>query len=348
MIRKLIRELILEGINSNLKATLSSTQRIILLPRELDISKAGPFRQPDPRNPALKPSGLWYSFGDAWADFAKDAPGLIEKYQESEYVYEILGVQTTTLDKPNPNKVLVLNTREDSRTFVEKYDIKLVSRYVFAPWYQIARDFGGIEIPTHEALDSYFGGWDVVSGCIWNLKAIQAKQLQGPAVVSKRLDATHERFADDVGEWLYDTDREWMEDLLLEGDYDFGEGIEDAENIYEAVATLMERNGVGVYEVADSIKSVMLSTWRTDARYMRAYDRLMYYLHLKTGWSPVSWGTHLGNDSRLISRFKEDHPNDDPEDILDQIFESVLKWYDDPKQYRLNGNNAFELEKSNY
>ena len=125
MIRKLIRELILEGINSNLKATLSSTQRIILLPRELDISKAGPFRQPDPRNPALKPSGLWYSFGDAWANFAKDAPGLLEKYQESEYVYEILGVQTTTLDKPNPSKVLVLTTTEEAKAFVEKYDIKL-------------------------------------------------------------------------------------------------------------------------------------------------------------------------------------------------------------------------------
>ena len=346
MIRKLIREIILEGINAELKASLNSSQRITVLPKELDISSTGPFRQPDPRNPALKPSGLWYSFGSAWSDFAKDAPGLLEKYQESEYVYEILGVQTTTLDKPDPNKVLVLRTREEAKAFVEKYDIKRVSRYVFAPWHQIARDFGGIEIPDYDALDFYFGGWDVISGCVWNLKAIQVKQLQGPAVVSKRLDATHENFAEDVGEWLYESDREWMEDMLLEGEYDFGEGIEDAENIYEAVAILL--GGVDAYELKDDIINGQLRIWDTDARRMRAQDRLVFYLHCKTSWSPVAWGTEIGSGDRLNKTFERNHPDESTEDVLDMIFESVLKWYGDPKQYRLSGNPGFEQEKDNY
>jgi len=74
----------------------------------------------------------------------------------------------------------------------------------------------------------------------------------------------------------------------------------------------------------------------------------MFYLHLKTGWSPVAWGTQIGSNRRLKARFEKDHPGKDPEDILDEIFESVLKWYEDTKQYRLNGNRDFELEKSNY
>lgn len=348
MIRNLIREIILEGINAELKANLNPSQRIMILKDELDLSSAGPFRQGDPREPKLKPSGLWYSFGSAWSDFAKDAPGLLEKYQESEYVYEILGVKTTTLDKPDKNKVLVLRTREEAKAFVEKYDIKRVSRYVFAPWHQIARDFGGIEIPNYDALDFYFGGWDVISGCVWNLKAIQAKQLQGPAVVSKRLDATHERFIEDVGEWLYDSEREWMEDMLLEGDYDFGEGIEDAENIYEAVALLLDEDGIGVYEVVEAMKDFMLRAHETDARYLRPYDRLMFYLHLKTRWSPLSWGTTIGTDDRFVSKIEEDHPDESAESVLDMIFESVLKYYGDPKIYRLSGNSAFENEKNNY
>lgn len=348
MIRKLIRELILEGINLELKNTLSSTQRITVLPKELNLASAGPFKQASMREPALKPSGIWYSFGKAWADFAEDAPGLSDKYNESEYVYEILGVQTTDVGNPDPNKVLVLRTREEAAAFVEKYNIKRAMRYVFAPWDDIAKDFGGIEIPDTDALDSFFGGWDVVSGCVWNLRAIQAKQLQGPAVVSKRLDATHEIFADDVGEWLYESDNEWMEEPLLEGDYDFGEGIEDAENIYEAVATLMEPNGIGVYELANDIKSGYVKVWNTDPEDMSVGDRLKFYLHCKTNWSPVSWGTSIGSDSRLVSEFEEHHPDKDPEDVLDEIFENVFKWYGDPKKYRLSGNEAFELEKYNY
>lgn len=348
MIRKLIRELILEGINLELKNTLSSTQRITVLPKELNLASAGPFKQASMREPALKPSGIWYSFGKAWADFAEDAPGLSDKYNESEYVYEILGVQTTDVGNPDPNKVLVLRTREEAAAFVEKYNIKRAMRYVFAPWNDIAKDFGGIEIPDTDALDSFFGGWDVVSGCVWNLRAIQAKQLQGPAVVSKRLDATHERFAEDVGEWLYESDNEWMEEALLEGDYNIGEGIEEAENIYEAVATLMDPNGIGVYEMVEAIRDVSLMTHTIDAEYMSPHNRLMYYLHLKTRWSPVSWGTSLGTNSRLISNFKEDHPDDAPEDILDQIFESVCKYYEDSKRYRLSGNQGFEQEYMNY
>jgi hypothetical protein len=346
MLRKVICGLILEAINPQLYLQLKSTQRITILPRKLDISLGQSFKQPNMNNPSLKPSGIWYSFGKAWSDFAKDAPGLSDKYNESEYVYEILGVQTTDLENPNPNKVLVLRTKDEAAAFVKKYNVKRAMRYVFAPWDVIAKDFGGLEIPDHAALDSYFGGWDVVSGCVWNLNAIRAKQLQGPAVISKSLEGTHENFAEDVGEWISESFDSWIEEALLEGDYDIGEGIEDAENIYDAIAILL--GGVDVYDLKDEIVQGSVRIRNTDAGRMNPRDRLLFYLHLKSRWSPVSWGTEIGTNNRLNSRFERDHPGESPEDILDQIFESVLRWYGDSKRYKLNGNQAFEQEKYNY
>lgn len=111
-----------------------------------------------------KPNGLWYAPGTEWIDFCRRE----HKDGETDYVFEL---------KINESKILSLKTENDVRNFnerfgVEKYDMP------FIDWKKVSEEYSGIEIiPYQWGLRrnrdySWYYGWDIDSGCIWDASAI--------------------------------------------------------------------------------------------------------------------------------------------------------------------------------
>lgn len=112
---------------------------------------------------------------------------LIKKYEiENIYLYGIYLKKNslTDISKKNPNKILVIKTYGDMVKFSKKYKLKLPNSngfYTWIDWYKVSKDFGGIEIPkfikkAHITLDEYtswYYGWDIPSGVIWNIDIIK-------------------------------------------------------------------------------------------------------------------------------------------------------------------------------
>ena len=124
---------------------------------------------------SFKPYGIWYGFADSW-----------QKWCESEmphwiycHFYEI---------KPRGSNLLVLKTKLDMFRFNEEYGGKpiLPGMKIFKQieWNKVAQSYDGIEIPVyfwefrlHPDFMWYYG-FDVASGCIWNLKRVRVVELK--------------------------------------------------------------------------------------------------------------------------------------------------------------------------
>ena len=179
-LRKTIRGIILEmAVRQDIFDTAKATgKRTALLSEPFDANKLQNIRQ-SAFGRAFKPSGLWYGYGTEWLEFAKEEPGLLKKFTEPEYFYQ-LEITTTTIDNPDKNKVLLLDTDEDFRKFKEKYRFTRAGQFIFSDWAAIANDYAGMEVT--ENLDRSVG-WDIRSGCIWNKNAItKIVTLQDPEV----------------------------------------------------------------------------------------------------------------------------------------------------------------------
>lgn len=127
---------------------------------------------------AIKPNGFWYGIKDKWYKFSKQE--LNERYK---YIYKISlkKSSTTTIDKPDPEKLLVIRTISDLEHFRRKYFIT-THDYSY-DWTKLKKSFAGLEIRHYSKLkkslyikDSFyvfFSSLDVSSGVIWNLKTIK-------------------------------------------------------------------------------------------------------------------------------------------------------------------------------
>ncbi len=120
-------------------------------------------------NITFKPRGLWYAYNNEWNEFGEDE-GMNFAYN---YKYK-LTVELTTLDKPDRNKVLLLNTIKDVELFEQKYK----STFFHPDWKRLAEDFGGIEISCMNSIKKlenfmkhlWLLAFDVNGGCIWNIE----------------------------------------------------------------------------------------------------------------------------------------------------------------------------------
>lgn len=123
-----------------------------------------------------KPCGLWYSFGSEWADFVKN--NLPEKSNTKNKI--ILNV--------NFKKILLLDSKEKCISFYEKYHY--TGEEIDFPeinWSLVADEYYGIEVknfnnfrpesPKREKEIGWLYGWDVSSGCIWNMSAIKSYKV---------------------------------------------------------------------------------------------------------------------------------------------------------------------------
>lgn len=79
---------------------------------------------------------------------------------------------------------MVIKNYGDMVKFSKKYKLKLPNEYgslTYIDWYKVSKDFGGIEIPifikkAHTTFDEYtswYYGWDIPSGNIWNINIIK-------------------------------------------------------------------------------------------------------------------------------------------------------------------------------
>jgi len=139
-----------------------------------------------PQKLDYKPEGLWYGIDLAWREWCSGEMPKWNRRNKNHFSIEF---------KPRQiNKILFLDSIEKIEAFIDKYggypswmtDSFSKSRYatelfrtkhVYIHWEKVAADYGGIEIsPYQHTLRHrylFYYGWDIASGCIWNLSLIK-------------------------------------------------------------------------------------------------------------------------------------------------------------------------------
>jgi len=133
------------------------------------------------------PNGLWYSFGNQWADFIRrDWPFDVKDYTNKyKMIFEIeVG-----------GNILKINTHEEAVNFTKKYNPNSYF-YIGSPshsiqswrsnekgnyrqgeinWALVAKDYDGIECTIIKELSFFemFSTWDIDSGCVWNTNVVK-------------------------------------------------------------------------------------------------------------------------------------------------------------------------------
>ena len=137
-----------------------------------------------PQEVGVKPYGLWYGFGDQWINWVRDN---VPEW-EGKYLYRIIFPQSKKIAKLNSQDTIL----EFNEKYMSDYFIKMFGKHnanKFGPvvgstmmdWPKVARDYDGIEIypyigrMRHELI--WYYGWEVSSGCIWNLSDVTIKKL---------------------------------------------------------------------------------------------------------------------------------------------------------------------------
>lgn len=121
-----------------------------------------------------KPVGLWYACGKDWKRFVQaEMPSRWKKKYKHKYLLDV-----------NLSRMCVIRTEEDMESFVLKY---LNKETKGIEWAEVARDYDGIEICPYQwrfrpsnlddlqakSIFSWYGVWDVASGCIWGRGAFK-------------------------------------------------------------------------------------------------------------------------------------------------------------------------------
>lgn len=121
--------------------------------------------------PISKPNGIWYGFGRSWLDYVAGHPHINHLQYQGTFIYLV--------KIKDQNKILRLKTRGDIDKFNEKYYTKPGIN-----WQAVAQSWSGIEInPFIPNLHrdggkySWYQTWDVASGCVWDVSAIQLKLI---------------------------------------------------------------------------------------------------------------------------------------------------------------------------
>lgn len=125
-----------------------------------------------------KPLGLWVSVDgpDDWPTWCA-----AEEFKDTNRQNQF---RVTLAEDAN---VLHLQTRSEVLDFTEEYTDTLDSEYRYAiDWHRVAATYPGIIIAPYQSSlrygpeASWYWGWDVASGCIWDADAISDVSLIRP------------------------------------------------------------------------------------------------------------------------------------------------------------------------
>ena len=143
----------------------------------------------------LKPNGLWYSKNWYWLDNLDNGldyhsvnygESVDKEYNYSNYFYSINIDDTVSISEPSDkNKLLILNNKQERDIFKCKYKLDMPSKYEILGakinWSKVSQDYAGIELNNITAntqlTERWYYGWDVPSGCIWNVDVITSYTL---------------------------------------------------------------------------------------------------------------------------------------------------------------------------
>ena len=138
--------------------------------------------QKEGKNGIGKPHGLWYSIDREWLDWCK---GNMDQWIKP-YNIKL---------KIDESKMLIIETLDQLEAFCKKYEQKVTySEHITeVNWEKVKKDYSGIEIRNYHKLKwngdvwvwnytIWFCGWDVSSGCIWDLSIIT-----GYMIIKKQL-----------------------------------------------------------------------------------------------------------------------------------------------------------------
>lgn len=111
----------------------------------------------------MKPRGFWYGFGSEWIDWTRsEMPEWTGKY-----IYKV--------DIGNSN-VLKLSNQMELAMFDRQYEASRDGG-IFKDWVAVSKKYDGIEINPYQWSSRrnyiWYYGWDVASGCVWNLTDIK-------------------------------------------------------------------------------------------------------------------------------------------------------------------------------
>ena len=135
-------------------------------------------------NELYKPRGFWYSCYNGWYDWILENNMLnfLYKYIHKINIKKNVITDIRTKDK---NKLLVINNLKDFDLFNKEYGYHASYGKTFwknaggdnilIRWNDVSKDFGGIEICPYLQKRRYYlwyNGFDVASGCIWNISPI--------------------------------------------------------------------------------------------------------------------------------------------------------------------------------
>lgn len=124
-----------------------------------------------------KPYGLWYQINDSWIDWCNSN-------WSSNIGKNNFKIQ---LDLKN---VLIIDTAKKLKDFNNKYKVTFFVipehnlEFNIVDWNKVNKDYKGIEIRNYHKIKNmgfrffsisfvWFLGWDVDSGCIWDLTAVK-------------------------------------------------------------------------------------------------------------------------------------------------------------------------------
>jgi len=117
-----------------------------------------------------KPNGLWYQINGKWNRLCNinNREAEYRNYKKHD-VFQIKKYNITlNIDFTD---ILILDTRDKVVDFSEKYG----NGEFFVNWKNVVEHYKGIEIPNYKSVNYYkwMNGWDIDSGCIWDLTAIK-------------------------------------------------------------------------------------------------------------------------------------------------------------------------------
>ena len=125
-----------------------------------------------------KPDGIWFGIGDSWISWLE---------------YEMPHWAQPSVMKIELNFSKMFHVRKDSdlEVFAEKYQyVDKKANMWMADWYKVSQDYDGIIHWKHPSMGgsfmggidnprSFWYGWDVRSGCVWNPASIKNLKIIG-------------------------------------------------------------------------------------------------------------------------------------------------------------------------
>lgn len=120
--------------------------------------------------PVNKPTGFWYGFGREWIDLVY---GEEWNSRMGNYIYFV--------KLKHPEKMLFIKNKEGMDDLNKNYyDDKMRT----IDWKRFSGDYSGIEINPFQGKlyrssgdYGWYGGWDVASGCVWNVNNLDLKLI---------------------------------------------------------------------------------------------------------------------------------------------------------------------------